>query len=70
MKTKPYPQMEEKQTMANEPAVAYGMTVSPMNVYQVTDAERDSILRAKEQYARGEFYTENEMDKMVAEWFG
>lgn len=68
MKTKPYPQMEEKPTMANEPAVAYGMAVSPMNVYQVTDAERDSILRAKEQYARGEFYTENEMDKMVAEW--
>ena len=70
MKTKPYCQMKEKPTMANEPAVAYGMASSLANVYQVTDAERESIMRAKEQYARGEFYTESEMDKTVAEWFG
>ena len=38
------------------------------NVYQVTDSERKSIMLAKEQYARGEYYTESEMDKIVAEW--
>lgn len=68
MKTKPYPQIEEKLVMANEPVVAYGVTASPINVYQVTDAERESIMRAKEQYARGEYCTESEMDQMVAEW--
>ena len=68
MKTKPYPQIEEKPLVLEEPAVAYGMTSSLTNVYQVTDAERESIMRAKEQYARGEYYTESEMDRMVAEW--
>ena len=39
-----------------------------LNVYQVTDVECESIMRAKEQFLRGEFCTESEMDKMVAEW--
>ena len=71
MKTKPYSQIEENPTTANEPAVAYGnVATAGINVCQVTDAERDSILRAKEQYVRGEYYTESEMDKMVAEYDG
>ena len=69
MATKPYPQIEEKPVVANEPVVAYGSAASQvMNVYQVTDVERESIMRAKEQFLRGEFCTEGEMDKMVAEW--
>ena len=68
MKTKPYPKIEEKPVGANESAVAYHSTNQVMSVYQVTDVERESIMRAKEQFLRGEFCTESEMDKMVAEW--
>ena len=67
MATKPYPKMEEKPTAANEPSVEYYSTHQVMSVYQVTDVERESIMRAKEQFLRGEFCTESEMDKMVAE---
>lgn len=68
MATKPYPQKEETTSVAQEPVVAYQAGNHIANVYQVTDAERESIMRAKEQYARGEFCTESEMDKMVTEW--
>lgn len=68
MKTKPYPKMEEKPVVAKEPTVAYHSASQVMNVYQVSDVERESIMRAKEQFLRSEFCTESEMDKMVAEW--
>ena len=68
MATKPYPQIEETPCVANEPAVSYQASSNVMNVYQMADAERESIMRAKGQFARGEFCTESEMDKMVAEW--
>ena len=68
MATKPYPQKEETTSVAQEPVVAYQAGNHIANVYQVTDAERESIMRAKEQYARGEFCTESEMDNLVAEW--
>ena len=68
MTTKPYPHKEETPNMASESVVAYQPTNNVVNVFQVTDIERESILRAKEQFARGEFCTESEMDKMVAEW--
>ena len=38
-------------------------TASAMSVEEIM-----ACMRAKEQIARGEFYTESEMDKMVAEW--
>lgn len=56
---------------AKEPMATYQRTDPATyreNVYQVTDSERKSIMLAKEQYARGEYYTESEMDKIVAEW--
>ena len=68
MKTKPYPKMEEKPMVTNEPVVAYHSANQVMNVCQVADFERESIMHAKEQFLRGEFCTESEMDKMVAEW--
>lgn len=68
MATKPYPQIEETLGVANEPSVAYQAGYRVADVYQVTDTERESIMRAKEQFARGEFCSESEMDKMVAEW--
>lgn len=68
MANKPYPQIEETSDVANEPAVAYQAGNRVADVYQVSDTGRESIMRAKEQYARGEFCSESEMDKMVAEW--
>ena len=68
MATKPYPQKEETTNVVQEPVVAYQAGNHIANVYQVTDAERESIMRAKEHYARGEFCTESEMDNLVAEW--
>ena len=68
MATKPYPQIEETPCVANEPAVAYQSSSNVMNVYPVTDGECESMMRAKEQFAHGEFCAESEMDKMVAEW--
>ena len=68
MAKKTYPQIEENPSVAKEPVVAYQAGNHMANVYQVTDAERESIMRAKEQYARGEFCTESEMDNLVAEW--
>lgn len=68
MATKPYPEREETPCVAKEPSVAYQTSNNVVTAYQVTDAEHASIMRAKEQIARGEFYTESEMDKMVAEW--
>lgn len=49
MKTKPYPQLEEKPMMAAEPVVAYQHTASAM-------------------YPSKCGYTQEEMDKMEAEW--
>jgi len=68
MATKHYPQMDETPCITKEPDVAYQPASRISNVYHVSDVERESIMRAKEQFARGEFYTESEMDKMVAEW--
>ncbi len=63
------PQEEEKATILCEPAAAhYGQASTHQRLYQVTEVEKNSIMRAKEQFARGEFYTEEEMNKRIAEW--
>ena len=61
MTTKHYPHKEETLHMADEPVVAN----NAVNVFQVIDIERESIIRAKEQIASGEFCTESEMDETV-----
>lgn len=53
MKTKPYPQHEEKPTMANEPVVAYQRIASAMS------CTSHSLKRG---------YTQEEIDEMDAEW--
>ena len=69
MKTKPYPQMEEKQTMANEPAVAYGnVATACASLYQPTAYEMEVIIKSKEEFRQELFYTQEEVDKMVEEW--
>ena len=82
MATKPYKPQESESQQVSEPATVYQRTLpgeqstlrdednlsASSHVYQVNDAERTSIMRAKEQYARGEYYTQEEMDQIVAEW--
>ena len=53
MKTKPYPQTEEKPTMANEPAVTY---------------QRTSPTMYPASYPSKRGYTQEEMDEMETEW--
>lgn len=68
MATKPYLQSEDTSHTANEPSATYQIDNSTLGVYHVSDAERESLMRAKAQFTRGEFCTESEMDKMVEEW--
>ncbi len=37
-------------------------------VYQFNDTQRQRIKESQEQYARGEFYTEEEADKITDQW--
>ena len=68
MTKKLYSQLEEAANVVNEPSVAYQQPINTVSIYQLTDAEHRSILRAKEQYVRGEYLSESDMDKLVAEW--
>lgn len=69
MKTKPYPQTEETPVMANEPTVAYGSaSAACASLYQPTPYEMEVIMKSKEEFRQGLFYTQEEVDKMVEEW--
>lgn len=69
MKTKTYPKAEEESTMANEPTVAYGNTATTcVSLYQPTSYEMEVIMKSKEEFRKGLFYTQEEVDKMVEEW--
>ena len=68
MKTKPYPQIEEKPIVANEPAVAYGMTSSCVSICSPTPYEMEILRRSEEDSKAGRVYTQEEVDKMVEEW--
>ena len=83
MARKPYKPQDSEPQQVSEPVVAY-QQLNPLqqdsdalegrssfvssNIYQVTEMEQVSIMRAKEQYVRGEYLTQEEMDKKVAEW--
>lgn len=66
MARKPYKPQDSEGQQVNESAAAYQQRIA--DVYLVTDEERTSIAKAKEQYARGEYCTQEDMDKKVAEW--
>lgn len=67
MAVNPYKPQESKPQEVAEPAVAYQQVVS--DAYLVTGEERISIMKAKEQFARREYCTQEEMDKKVADIF-
>lgn len=69
MTKKLYSQPEEAANVVNEPSVAYQHPLNAVSIYQLSDAEHRSILRAKEQYVRGEYLSESDMDKLVATVF-
>ena len=66
MKTKPYPQIEEKPLVLEEPAVAYGSaTQSCASLYQPTPYEMEVLRRSEEDSKAGRVYTQEEVDKLL-----
>ena len=65
---KKYKQQENKPLQVGEPVAAYQK--QDTNVYQIPEHELASVMRAKEQYARGEYITHEELEKLVEEWLG
>ena len=69
MKTKPYPQIEEKPLVLEEPAVAYGSaTQSCASLYQPTPYEMEVLRRSEEDSKAGRVYTQEEVDKLLERW--
>ena len=65
---KKYKQQENKPLQVCVPVAAYQK--QDTNVYQIPEHELASVMRAKEQYARGEYITHEELEKLVEEWLG
>ena len=65
---KKYKQQENKPLQVCEPVAAYQK--QDTNVYQIPEHELATVMRAKEQYARGEYITHEELEKLVEEWLG
>ncbi|MDY5239701.1 hypothetical protein [Bacteroides helcogenes] len=59
-------QQENEPLQACEPVAAYQKQEA--HVYQIPENELASVMRAKEQYARGEYITHEELEKRVEEW--
>lgn len=82
MATKPYKPQISKEQQAKESTVPPYARTTPMrnlefeeikdavssDIYWLSDEERISVMKAKEQYAKGEYFTQEEMDEIVAEW--
>ena len=70
MATKPYPQIEEKPVVANEPAVAYGSAaVSSVSLMRrPTPYEMEILRRSEEDSKAGRVYTQEEVDKILERW--
>lgn len=69
MKTKNYPPHEDKPTITAEPVLTYGnMATSCVSLYQPIPYEMELIMKSKEEFQQGLFYTQEEVDKMVEEW--
>ncbi len=70
MAEKPYKQREEESLQVGDPVVEYSASYSASKAYVIPENELSSVMAAKEQIARGEYYTEDEMEKRIAEWLG
>ncbi len=70
MAEKTYKQQEEDARQVGEPVVEYNVTHPTSKPYVIPEKELASVMIAKEQIARGEYYTQKEMDKRLAEWLG
>ncbi len=69
MPIKEYTHQEPWSTQVAEPAEVYHTTLNRgAHLYSPTLLELESIKRGEEQIARGEYYTEEEMDQMMKEW--
>ena len=68
MDTKPYKHQEEDTSILCDTALEYQTGASKSHLYVIPENELPYIMRAKEQFARGEYYTEEEMEKRIEEW--
>ena len=69
MPIKKYTHEEPRSMQVAEPAGVYHTTLSRgAHLYSPTLLELESIKRGEEQIARGEYYTQEEMDQMMKEW--
>ncbi|MDR0894535.1 MAG: hypothetical protein LBN06_04455 [Prevotellaceae bacterium] len=70
MSTKKYKMQETTEQTAAEPLVAYGSVHQrhTQDVYVLNEREKESIRISEEQFARGEYYTEEEVDAMFEQW--
>ncbi len=68
MAEKLYKQREVESRQVGEPVAEYGASCSASKAYVILENELSSVMTAKEQIARGEYYTQEEIDKMVAKW--
>jgi hypothetical protein len=70
MSKKKYEIQEATAQTAAEPLVTYGNVHQrhTQDVYVLNEREKESIRISEEQYARGEYYTEEEVDAMFDQW--
>ncbi len=70
MNPKEYTIGEDTTLQVAEPVALYGSynRTAETHLYSPTQTEMASLKRSEEQLARGEYYTEEEVDKMVNEW--
>lgn len=69
MSTKPYNRQEDEETsQVNDPMAAYHRLSADTNLHVLSDAELEIILRSKEEYERGEYYTQEEVNKLMKQW--
>ncbi|MDR0962444.1 MAG: hypothetical protein LBM62_07810 [Mediterranea sp.] len=69
MANKKYKPYEPTKQEVNDPIAAYGTLQSNNGVYVLTKEEEEACRIAEEQFARGEYYTQEEVDIMMKELF-
>ena len=69
MPIKEYTYEETRSTQVAEPMGIYHTEQNRgVHLYSPTLLELEAIKRGEEQIARGEYYTQEEMDQMMKEW--
>ncbi|WP_291527798.1 hypothetical protein [Bacteroides sp. UBA939] len=68
MAAKLYKPQDSEASQVNEPMAVYQRTAAEINSCALSETELNIILRSKEEYKQGEYYTQKEVDKMIEQW--